>query len=112
MITVKYHETTPGKKPAYEFIDGQPPESISKIVWEMRLLEKYGLFFMMNDRDSVKKIHRFPMYELRVKVKRVLYRFIFVIKGEVAWFLSGFAKKTDKIPPNEIKIALERAKRI
>lgn len=112
MITVEYHETAPGKKPAYEFLDLEPPEAINKILWEMKLLERHGLVFMMKDRDSVKKIHKFPLYELRVKVRRVLYRFIFIIRGDVAWFLSGFKKKTDKTPPGEIEVALERAKKI
>lgn len=59
--------------------------------------------------EQVKKV-RDGLYELRVKFRGMCYRILFIIKEAICWLLHAIVKKTDKLPPNDIKTALDRAK--
>lgn len=58
----------------------------------------------------VRKLHG-PLWEIRLKDRRGIARVIFVavLKDEIV-FLHAFRKKTEKTPPQNIDLALQRLK--
>ena len=104
-ITAYYYLTESGKSPVKTFIDSLDFKSQRKFFFVKELLEEFG--------------HKLPfphakyigdsIFELRFKghegALRVLY---FFYHENRAIFINGFIKKTNKIPKNEINIAIER----
>ena len=52
------------------------------------------------------------LWELRSTLSNRIARIIFVVKHDKIIVLHAFVKKTQKIPKNEIEIALRRLKKI
>ena len=72
------------------------------------LIESVGL-------PNVKEPHvrhiRGQLWEIRLKGKAGIARALYITaKGQRVVILRAFIKKTEKIPPGEIEIALQRAK--
>jgi len=92
-----------------EFIDSLDIDSKAKIRNSIRLLEEYGLGLLSDDR--VKKVNSHPsIYELRVRstfTMRLLFSFI---KPDTFIILHGFIKKTNKLPKQELYIAIKRVR--
>ena len=110
-IEVKYWKSGTGECPVLDFIRGEPIKAQEKIEWQIDRLRRYGLT-LLGTTDFVKKLKGYDLYELRIKVKRVLYRIIFVIKRSVAWLLVLFKKQGDKTPKQYLNSALSRASQI
>lgn len=95
-----------------KFLNKQSGKATGKILREMDFLKKFGLQ-IMTERKVVKKIHNSPsIYEFRVNIDKIFYRFPFVIRNNKAIFLDGFKKKTNKIELKDKKKAINRAKNI
>ncbi|HAJ56769.1 MAG TPA: type II toxin-antitoxin system RelE/ParE family toxin [Candidatus Omnitrophica bacterium] len=102
-----YFCTDSGKSPVRDFIDSLDGSSQRKFFFVKGLLEEFG--------------HKLPqphakyagndIFELRFTGKeggiRVLY---FFFHQDKAIFTNGFIKKTDKLPPREKNLAVERRK--
>lgn len=71
-IEVKYWETKTGHNPVLEFIQDQPLEAQDRIEKYIDRLRNMGLTLLRT--EYVKKLSGYNLYELRIKVKRVLYR--------------------------------------
>ncbi len=52
------------------------------------------------------------LYEVRSNLKDTIARVIFCIEGNMMVLLHGFIKKSQKIPTQEIEIALKRKKEV
>lgn len=79
---------------ALEFIEKIPEIDRAKILANIKMME--------TDFDVVyTKLLRSPIRELIVKK----YRFLFFIKKNVIYFVSGFVKKSQKTPTHEIEKA-------
>jgi phage-related protein len=61
--------------------------------------------------QTIKKI-RGELYEIRIKIKKINYRFLFVRRENVGWIVEAFVKKTNKTPLKYIETAERRAKMI
>lgn len=104
-IVCYYYETVSGRQPAKDFIDSLEMRSQEKFFAMRGLLEVFGRRL---GQPHAKYLGD-DIFELRFHVRegavRVLY-FFFV--GNNAVFTNGFLKKTDRIPPGEKQLAIER----
>ena len=97
------YKTTRGERPVAEFIKGQQPQAIAKIVHLIDLLEIHGNLLGMPHTKRLEP----NLYELRVRGKeeiRIIYGFI----GKTIYLLSGFKKQKQKTPKKEIDTARQR----
>ena len=106
---IEYYETTDGRCPVREFVDGLSPEGQAKYIFITRLLTEYGVLVR---EPYVKRLTgRKKLFEIRIKdktgISRILY---FTHTGKKLVLLHGFTKKTDKTPQREIETAEERMK--
>jgi phage-related protein len=87
----------------------QDAESIIRIKNAIKLLQRYGLILL--NTNWVKKIHtKPPLYELRIKASKQ-YRIIFKLnKPDTFILLHILIKKTNKLPKNEMRTAIKRAR--
>jgi phage-related protein len=102
---VIFYEKENGDCPVEEFIKSQDIKMRAKIVGLLELLEEKGNQL----REPYSKPIVDGIFEIRCKVgnniTRVLYFFYY--EGKIV-LTNGFVKKTQKTPPEEIKLAKER----
>lgn len=96
-----------GKCPVQEFLHTLNEKMLAKILHSIKLLEMNGFLL----REPYSKLLRDGIFELRVQqannIVRILY--FFVVNNKVV-FTNGFVKKTQKIPKEEIDLALKYKK--
>lgn len=101
---VIFYEKENGDCPVEEFIDSLDVKMRAKMVGLLELLEEKGNQL----REPYSKSIDDGIFEIRCKVgnniSRVLYFFYF--EGKII-LTNGFVKKTQKTPPEEIKLAKE-----
>ncbi|MFH0985873.1 MAG: type II toxin-antitoxin system RelE/ParE family toxin [Candidatus Omnitrophota bacterium] len=104
-ITCYYFETASGRLPAKEFVDSLDMKSRQKFFFVKGLLESFGRRLPQPHAKYLGD----DIFELRFHVRegaaRVLY---FFFAGNGAIFTNGFLKKTDRTPPDEKRMAVER----
>ncbi len=109
MFTVEFFETEDGKQPVAEFLDSLEPKMSAKMVGLMEILEEKGTELRLPYSEHLED----GIFELRCKlgsnITRALY-FFFANKTIV--ITNGFVKKTQKTPPNQIKLAKKKKKRV
>lgn len=86
-----------------DFFDKLSPEVKLKFNWTLKLIATV-------DRIPAKFFDHVTstegIYEIRVKVKRTIYRvFCFFDEGRLVVLMNGFQKKSGKTPRKEIKLA-------
>ena len=109
-MVVKYWPPQDGSE-IFDFIHDQPIEAQRKIITAIRRLREHG-YDLMNS-TYLTKLRGYPLYELRVKFGRILYRIILAIKKGVAWLLLPFKKREgEETPIRRIETALQRSKLI
>lgn len=105
MWEVEYYETQKGKRPAQEFIDNLDAKSKAKIARTIDLLERFGIDLGMPYAKHIRE----DLWELRTRVGTNQHRIIyFLFTGKMFILLHGFAKKSGRIPGQELKIAGNR----
>jgi phage-related protein len=104
---VKFFQTARGNYPVKDFIDDLGLATQTKVAKHIRLLINYGPYLRP---PYSKKLWR-ELYELRITGKNAI-RIIYAIVNNIYYLLHAFKKKTDKIPQNELKIALDRMREI
>src|SRR3989344_3965770 len=104
---VLFFQTPRGKYPVKEFIEKQDRNTVAKINLSIRLLIDYGPFLKPPD---IKKLQN-KLYELRIQGKSSVRIFYTIIKGEY-YLLHAFIKKSQKTPPKELKVALDRMRKL
>lgn len=102
---VIFYEKENGDCPVEEFIDSLDVKMRAKMIGLLELLEEKGNQL----REPYSKPIDDGIFEIRCKVgnniTRVLYFFYY--EGKII-LTNGFIKKTQKTPPEEIKLAKER----
>lgn len=102
---VIFYEKENGDCPVEEFLSSLDVKMRAKMVGLLELLEEKGNQL----REPYSKSISDGIFEIRCKVgnniTRVLYFFYF--EGKII-LTNGFVKKTQKTPPEEIKLAKER----
>jgi len=104
---VKFFQTSRGDYPVKEFIKEQDATTYAKILHSTLLLKNGGPFLKP---PYMKKLQD-KLYELRITGKTAIRIFYTVSENEY-YLLHAFKKKTQKTPPKELKIALDRIRKI
>lgn len=99
---IHFYENSRGKKPVEEFILSLDDKMRAKTLRTIKLLQTNGY----NLREPYTKHINDGIFEIRTQqgnnISRVFY--FFVIDNRIV-LTNGFIKKTQKTPPNEIKLA-------
>ena len=104
---VLFFQTTRGEYPVKEFIEKQDRNTVAKINLSIRLLIDYGPFLKPPD---IKKLQN-KLYELRIQGKSSVRIFYTIVAGKY-YLLHAFIKKSQKTPPKELKVALDRMRKL
>lgn len=106
-MQVIYYLSPAGKNPVKEFILSLQVREQAKVRRVFSLAEQYGLEWIY---PYVKKLTGTPLWEVRIVGNRQI-RVLFMAAGaQQVIVLHGFVKKTQKTPPREIAVALQRLK--
>ena len=104
---VLFFQTTRGEYPVKEFIEKQDRNTVAKINLSIRLLIDYGPFLKPPDIKKLKN----KIYELRIQGKSSV-RIVYTIVAGKYYLLHAFIKKSQKTPPKELKVALDRMRKL
>ena len=104
-----FYKTISGKEVVIEFIDALDVDTRTKTRNGIRFLEEYGLSLIKT--QWLKKVNNKPaIFELRI-ISKVSVRLLFVfIKPSNFLITNIFIKKTNKLPKEELAIAIKRAR--
>jgi len=97
------YRTAAGRRPIKEFIDALSDTDAAAVVAAMRDVRETGLAAARHLRGEI--------YEVRADGHRQTYRILFAPEGRrsrVFLALEGFSKKTQKTPPEKIRLAERR----
>lgn len=105
--TVYYYISPSGDNPVSDFLDSLNSRQQTKLLRIIKYMKIYGLQSIL---PHVKKLSGSPLWEIRILGRdniRVLYAIVY---NNSVLILSGFTKKSQKTPINEISTALARLK--
>lgn len=103
---VEFYQKENGEYPVKEFIDELPKKHLAKALWEVSLLQEYGIELKEPYTKSLKGDEYKGIWELRIKFASDISRiFYFMPVGDTFVLLHGFVKKTEETPKGEIEIA-------
>ena len=97
------YRTGAGRRPIKDFINGLSDADAAAVVAAMRDVRDVGLAAARHLRGEI--------YEVRADGDRQTYRILFAPEGrrsQVLLALEGFSKKTQKTPPEKIRLAERR----
>ena len=104
MFNIEYYELPDGTKPAKNFINNLDGKMRVKALGSIDILAKLGNTL----REPYSKAIGNGLFELRIKfssdITRIFY--FFYVDNKIV-VTNGFIKKTQKTPPNEIKLAIK-----
>jgi phage-related protein len=104
---VNFLSTLRGDYPVKDFIEEQDPVIRSKIALSILLLKNQGPFLKP---PYIKKLQD-KLYELRIP-GTIQIRIFYTIYHSEYYLLHAFIKKAQKTPNRELKIAVDRMKKI
>ena len=106
MKQVNFYRTSSGRCPVEEFLDSLNGKQAQKVVWVLQLIEDLDTV----PRQYLKKlVSTDDIWEVRVQFGGNIFRLLGFFDGDELLILtSGFAKKTQKTPPQEIATAEQR----
>jgi phage-related protein len=104
---VYFYRTKSGDCPVEEFLDALSGKQAQKVVWVLRLVEQLDPV----PAQYFKKLAGTEgLWEVRAQHGGDIFRLIGFFDGSRFLVLSGFAKKTEKTPRQEIEVAEARRK--
>jgi phage-related protein len=106
MRTVNFYRFLNGNSPIEEFLDSLAGKQAQKVLWVLQLIEELDVI----PRQYFKKlIDSEGIWEVRIQFGNDIFRLLGFFDGGVLLILTnGFAKKTQKTPPQEIALAVRR----
>lgn len=106
---IYFYQTSSGREIILSFIDSLDIEIKAKVRNGIRLLGQHGL--MIINTPWIKKVNKNPpIYELRIRSK-IEIRLLFFPSGNNNFIIvHGFVKKTNKLPKQELLLAIKRCK--
>ena len=108
MKTIKFYRTKTGKCPVEEHLDTLTDGQVSKIAWVLKLIREIDI---VPTKYFKKLVNTEGIWEVRVNFGSNTFRILgFIHSGELIVLTNSFQKKTQKTPPNEIKLAEKRKK--
>ena len=106
MKQVDFYRTQSGHCPVEDFLDALTGKQAQKVAWVLRLIEDLDHV----PRQYLKKlVNTDGIWEVRIQAGRNTFRLLGFMDGDKLLILtSGFAKKTQKTPRQEIRTAEKR----
>ena len=106
MRTINFYRQPNGKSPVEEFLDSLTGKQAQKVLWVLELIEELETV----PRQYFKKlVDSEGIWEVRVQSGNDIFRLLgFFDGGTLLILTNGFAKKTQKTPPQEIALAVRR----
>jgi phage-related protein len=106
MRTVNFYRTQSGNTPIEDFLDSLSGKQAQKVIWVLRLIEELEVV----PRQYLKKlVNTEDIWEVRVQFGGNIFRLLGFFDGASLLILTnGFAKKSQKIPRQEIALATRR----
>ena len=106
MRTVIFYRLSNGNSPVEEFLDSLTGKQAQKVLWVLQLVEELDIV----PRQYFKKLaDRNDIWEVRIQLGNDIFRLLgFFDSGSLLILTHGFAKKTQKTPPQEIALAIRR----
>lgn len=106
MRRIIFYKTASGDSPVEEFIGSLPSKTQQKIAWVLKIVKELPVV----NRQFLKKLAGTKdIWEVRIDSGSDTFRILgFFDRGDLVILTNGFAKKTGKTPPKEIKLAEER----
>jgi len=100
------YSTEDGKEPVFEFLKSLPEKHQAKAIWEIDLLEEFGIKLTEPYVKPIEGEKYKGLWEIRIQqgnnISRVFY---FLATGNKFVLLHGFLKKTQKTPKRELDTA-------
>lgn len=108
MRTVEFYKTKNGNSPVENFFDSLNDKQIAKIAWVLRIIRDHE---RVSKEYFKKLVNTDDIWEVRVQFGKNIFRILgFFDGGKLIVLTNGFAKKTQKTPLSEIKLAENRKK--
>lgn len=106
MCTIVFYRTSRGDCPVEEFLDSLSGKQAQKVLWVLRLVEELPLVPVQYFK---KLVGTDDIWEVRIQLGNDIFRLLgFLEQGQLVILINGFAKKSQKTPPQEIEIAEQR----
>lgn len=106
MRVIEFYQTSSGTKPVEDFLDGLSDQHAQKVAWVLRLVERLG---RVPEQYLKKLVGTDQLWEIRVQAGGKNYRLLGFFDGPVLMILtSGFLKKQQKTPRQEVELAQRR----
>jgi len=107
MLTVYFYQETSGAVPVLDWLKELPKADKLRIGEDLQTLQYRWPLGM----PLVRSLDH-GMWELRSHLLNRIARIIFVVSDNKIAVLHGFIKKTQKTPPQDLKLALTRLKKL
>ena len=106
MRVIKFYRTESGNCPVEDFLNDLPEKQSKKIAWTLRVVRDLELV----PTQYLKKLKSTDdIWEVRATIGNNTFRLLGFFDGpKLIVLTSGFAKKTNKVPKQEIETAEER----
>ena len=106
MRVIEFYQTSTGTKPVEEFLDTLSDQHAQKVAWVLRLVERLD---RVPEQYLKKLVGTDQLWEIRVQAGGKNYRLLGFFDGAVLLILtSGFVKRQQKTPRQEIELAQRR----
>ena len=106
MRVIEFYQTSTGTKPVEEFLDTLSDQHAQKVAWVLRLVERLD---RVPEQYLKKLVGTDQLWEIRVQAGGKNYRLLGFFDGPVLLILtSGFVKRQQKTPRQEIELAQKR----
>jgi phage-related protein len=99
----RHYQTATGRRPVLEFLRSRSDADKADVLAAMQEVRRDGLRAARHLRENI--------YEVRADGQRVIYRVLFATEGQhdhVLLSLVAFNKKTQRTPPEQIRLAQRR----
>jgi len=105
---VNFYKNSSGKSPIKDFLDSLSGKQAQKITWVLEIIEESRI---VPKQYFKKLVNTEDIWEVRVISSSNIFRLLGFFDGNNLVILTnGFAKKTQKTPKKEIKLAEKRKK--
>lgn len=106
MRTVNFYRLPNGESPIESFLDSLTGKQAQKVLWVLQIIEELESV----PRQYFKKlVDSEGIWEVRIQFGKDIFRLLgFFENGSLLILTNGFAKKTQKTPPQEIVLAIRR----
>ncbi|MCX6135444.1 MAG: type II toxin-antitoxin system RelE/ParE family toxin [Ignavibacteriales bacterium] len=106
MRSIEFYRTSSGACPLEEFLDSLSDQQAQKVAWVLRLVERLE---RVPEQYLKKLAGTDQLWEIRIQGGGKSYRLLGFFDGPVLMVLtSGFVKKRQKTPRQEIELAQRR----